>query len=123
MELRARLAKLPVARFAPWQGTTRDRRRCRSSPRGAVAILAAPLAVSQGAVATRKLCPTGLGENAKRVEPALFDHVPQLGEGHVWPQIRIDNRSGGLVGAFDDLRRGDDAHSADFRVNPDQGRE
>src|SRR5207302_2390598 len=58
---------------------------------GAVAILAAPSAVSQRAVAAEKFCPTGLGENAKRVEPAALNQVPHLGKGHVWPQIRIHN--------------------------------
>ena len=75
-----------------------------------------------GGEATDKFYPTGIGENAKRIESALIHQVPQLGDGHVWRQIRIDNRSGDLFGGVDDLRRAYDAHPADFCVNLDQGR-
>jgi len=75
-----------------------------------------------GGKATDKFCPAGFGKNAKRVEPALVHQVAHLGDAHVWRQIRIDYRSGYLIGAFDDLRRGQDTHPANFCVNLDQGR-
>jgi hypothetical protein len=75
-----------------------------------------------GGEATGKFGPTGLGENAKWVEPALVHQVAQVGNSLVWRQIRIDNRSGYLFGAFDDLGPGQDTHPADFCVNLDQGR-
>jgi hypothetical protein len=50
-----------------------------------------------------QFCAAGLTKIAKQVDRPAIHHLPQLREGLVRRQIRIDNYSGDLVGPFDDL--------------------
>ena len=70
-----------------------------------------------------ELCAASITEIAKKVERPAIHHLPQLREDLIRRQIRIDNFPGDLVGTFNHLRRGQDAHPADLCIEPDEGRQ
>ena len=65
-------------------------------------------------------CAAGLAEIAKWVNQPTIHHLPQFWESLVRLQIGVDNLFNDLVSAVDDPCRGQDAHSAYFRVKPHQ---
>ncbi len=67
-----------------------------------------------------ELCAARLAASAEKVDRSVIRHLPQLKEGLVRCQIRIDDPSCDQVGTFDDLWRRQDAHPADLYVKLDQ---
>src|SRR5262249_49150247 len=68
-----------------------------------------------------EFCAADHTEFAKEIDRPAIDHLPQLKESFVRRQIAIDDLSSDFFGAFENLCRRQDAHSAYLCVKPDQG--
>ena len=62
----------------------------------------------------------GQSEFMKQIDRPAMDHLPQFEEGFVRRQICIDDLLIDFFGTFEDPRRGQDAHSAQICVKPNQ---
>src|SRR6266436_6901048 len=67
-----------------------------------------------------ELCAARLAASAEKVDRSVIRHLPQLKEGLVRCQIRIDDPLCDQVGTFDDLWRRQYAHPAALYVKLDQ---
>src|SRR5262245_32060506 len=62
----------------------------------------------------------GFTEIVQKVDRPVVDHLPQFDKRLIRFQVRVDDLSPNPFGAFDDRRRGQDAHPAYLCVTPHQ---